>query len=301
MKHTGKVTNNMEILSDLFVPNELNKMDIAWDGLNLLQDKDGITVARITSDGQSFVLKCFQNEGFRREISNYRRLSSLQIPTIKVIASTDSAILLEDLDRSPIFRPGIREDMSDPEVAGRIAAWYRLLHSRGYNYVAQHGADLYDEANYFTLENIAHIKEKTGTHSASAWSLLEGNFDAISAMLHDTRKTLTYNDFYYTNMAVARDKSAALMFDYNLLGKGYAYSDLRNVISSLSGDAKAAFLTEYGDFDAREAALDDVVSVVVTLYLACQREQFPIWAQDLLDEMDTTFIEKIEYLRKFFP
>ena len=36
-------------------------------------------------------------------------------------------------------------------------------------------------------------------------------------------RTLTYNDFYYTNMMVAKDKSSALMFDYNLLGKGYVY------------------------------------------------------------------------------
>ena len=85
----------------------------------------------------------------------------------------------------------------------------------------------------------------------------------------------------------------------NLLGKGYAYTDVRNVLSSLSEEAGKAFIDEYGKFDPSEKALDDVVSVVVTLYLACLRDEFPWWAQALLDEIDTTFIEKITFLRKF--
>ena len=89
------------------------------------------------------------------------------------------------------------------------------------------------------------------------------------------------------------------MFDYNLLGKGYAYADLRNVMSSLSKKAGEAFLEEYGSYDPVEAALDDVVSVVCGLYMACQRKVFPNWAQNLLDEMETKFIEKIERLQKF--
>lgn len=80
-------------------------------------------------------------------------------------------------------------------------------------------------------------------------------------------------------MVVAKDTSSALMFDYNLLGKGYAYTDVRNILSSLSEEAGKAFLDEYGAFDPMEKALDDVVSVVVTLYLACQRDVFPLWAQ----------------------
>ena len=39
--------------------------------------------------------------------------------------------------------------------------------------------------------------------------------------------------------------------------------------------------------------------VAITLHLACQRDEFPWWAQELLDEIDATFIEKIEYLRRF--
>ena len=111
-------------------------------------------------------------------------------------------------------------------------------------------------------------------------------------MLGNARKTLTYNDFYYTNMVVARDGSAAFMFDYNLLGKGMVVSDLRNVTYSLSPAAKDAFLAAYGPFDPLEEMLDDVVSPVVTLWLACQRQSFPNWAVDALQEVETALPAK---------
>lgn len=277
---------------------ELNKLSIACESISILQDKDGVAVARIAGNEKSYVVKCFQKDEHKREMENYRLLESLGIPTIRVIASTDSALLLEDIDCSPTYRLGIEEDMSDPEVARRIAVWYKLLHRRGYGYICQSGESMYDEADFFTLENIACIKEKTVTQDAPAWVLLEQNYAAINDLLHKTRRTITYNDFYYTNMVVAKDKSSALMFDYNLLGKGYAYTDVRNVLSSLSEEAGKAFLDEYGDFDPVEKALDDVVSVVVTLYLACLRDEFPWWAQALLDELNTTFIKKIENMRR---
>ena len=280
------------------IQNELNKLGITCDSFSILQDKDGVTVARIVSNEKSCVIKCFQKEEHKRELENYRLLSSLDIPTIRVIASTDSALLLEDIDRSANYRLGAEEDMSDPAVARQIAVWYKQLHSKGYGYVCQHGESMYDEADFFTSKNIVCIKEKTGTQDAPAWVLLEQNYSAINDLLRKARRTITYNDFYYTNMVVAKDKSAALMFDYNLLGKGYAYTDVRNVLSSLSEEAGKAFLDEYGMFDPVEKALDDVVSVVVTLHLACQRDVFPWWAQALLDELNTTFIKKIENMRR---
>lgn len=276
---------------------ELNKMGMVCQDVSVLQDKDGVIVARVVSGEKSYVVKCFQKDEYKREIENYRLLETLGVPTIQVIASTDSSILLEDLACSSVFRLGVREDMSDLEVARRIAIWYKQLHNRGYTYVCQQGASMYDEADFFTIDNIACIKEKTGTQDAPAWRLLESHYAAFSHLLSKVRRTLTYNDFYYTNMVVAQDKSSALMFDYNLLGKGYAYADVRNVLSSLSGKAGKAFLDAYGEFDPIEKALDDVVSVVVTLFLACQYDKFPRWAKALLDEVDTTFATKIENLR----
>lgn len=279
------------------IHDELNKLGIACDGFTVLQDKDGITVARIARGKNSYVLKCFQKDEHKRELENYRLLAALGIPTIRVIASTGSALLLEDIGCSSIYRLGMQEDMSAPDVARRIAVWYKLLHCRGYGYICRQGESMYDEADFFTLENIAFIKEKIGCQDAPAWVLLERHYAAINNQLGKARRTLTYNDFYYTNLVVAKDNSSALMFDYNLLGKGYAYTDVRNVSSSLSGEAGKAFLDEYGVFEPMEKALDDVVSVVVTLHQACLRGKVPWWAQSLLDEINTTFIEKIECLK----
>ena len=282
-----------------YLHQELKKLNITWQNVTVLQDKDGVTVARVTCGGESYVLKCFQNAEFRREIQNYQILSSLGVPTIDVIASTDAALLLEDIDRSPIYRLGLAEDLSSLEVARRIAVWYRQLHSLGESYVLHYGEGLYDEADFFTLENMALIQEKTGTQTMPAWAQLKAQYEEILSLLHRVKRTLTYNDFYYTNLIVEKDASSALMFDYNLLGKGYAYGDVRNVLSSLSKEAGAAFLEAYGAVDPLEQALDDVVSVVTSLFFACQREPFPRWAQGLLQEMKTSMTDKIVNLQRF--
>lgn len=275
---------------------ELERMGVCCHDICILQDKDGIVVARVQSGARSCVLKCFQVEAYRREISNYQALRSLHVPTLAVLAQTDSALLLEDVDASPVYRLGTAADLADPVVAMRLAGWYRQLHQRGYAHVARHGAGLYDEADFFTREHIAEIQEKTGTQADAVWGLLEERFDAICEMLGRTRRTLTYNDFYHTNLVVARDRSAALMFDYNLLGKGYAYSDVRNVLSSLAPQSRDAFLAAYGAVDPLEIAVDDVVSPVVTLYMACRRPRFPSWAEGLVDEMHTALADKIRRL-----
>ena len=112
------------------IHSELNKLDITCDSFCILQDKDGVTVARIVSNEKSYVIKCFQKEEHKRELENYRLLSSRDIPTIRVIASTNSALLLEDIDRSANYRLGAEEDMSDPAVARLIAEWDSVPQNR---------------------------------------------------------------------------------------------------------------------------------------------------------------------------
>ena len=276
--------------------NQLSQMGLTCDQISILQDKDGITVARVSCGTDSYILKYFQKPEHRREIANYHLLHSLGIPTIKVLAATDSALLLEDLACSPVYRLGNKEDMDHPAVAGKLAEWYRALHQRGYDYVAEHGNSLYDESDFFTLENIAMIAGKTETEDWTSWKLLQQHFHDITQTFTKIRKTLAYNDFYYTNMVVARDGSSAFMFDYNLLGKGMAVSDLRNVTYSLSPAAQDAFLSAYGSFDQTEALLDDIIAPVVTLFLACQRQIFPGWAEEALQEVKTTLPDKIRRL-----
>lgn len=63
------------------------------------------------------------------------------------------------------------------------------------------------------------------------------------------------------------------------------YGDIRNVCSSLGSKAKAAFLSAYGEFDEYEKIVDDVVSTLITLYFACQRDKFPAWANGCLEAL----------------
>ena len=285
-----------EIMVVCQIKQELLKLNIPYIGIELIQNKDGVTVARIQSDKNSYIIKCFQNEGYKREINNYKLLKALNVPVINTIGFTDSAVLMEDVSRSETLRLGAKGDLDDEIVARRIAEWYRLLHTSGRAYVQKYGTELYDETDFITRENIEFIKEKTGTINLPVWKLINDNFDVIVSKINALPRVLTYNDFYYTNLIVAQDKSSAFMFDYNLLGKGYVYSDIRNVCSSLSQKAQAAFLEAYGCFDKDEIIIDEVACILVTLYHACQRKNFPSWAESALIELKTDYEQKLRKL-----
>lgn len=266
-----------------FVLEQLKEFGLAGSDISEIRSKDGIFVYRVYSGTETYVLKCFENPEFRREIENYKILSSLQVPTIKIIASTNCALLMEDIEENDKFRLGTEEDLQDEEVAIQIAKWYKLFHEKGKQFVKEHEDKLYDEADMFTKENLIFVAEKTNTKENPAWEQILNNFETIRKQLFLTEKTFNYNDFYYTNLIVAKDKSSALMFDYNFLGKGYVYADLRNVCSSLNENARTAFLREYGKFNENEVAVDKVVSTLTTLYMACKKPKFPSWAEEELN------------------
>ena len=280
----------------LKIKQELKSLNVSFSNIELIQNKDGVIVARIQSDTISYIFKYFQNEDYKREIKNYKLLQSLNIPTIRVFGFTDLAIIMEDISQSDTFRLGTKEDLNDVVIASKIAEWYKLLHTGSKDFVLERSTELYDETDFITRENIEFIKEKTGTQNLPVWKLIDNNFDVIVSKTRNLPRVLTYNDFYYTNLIVAKDKSSAFMFDYNLLGKGYVYSDIRNVCYSLSADAKNAFLEAYREFDKNEIIVDDVASVLVTLYHACQRKNFPDWANSVLDDLKNNFDKKVQVL-----
>lgn len=281
----------MEIINVL--KQELYTMRISFDRIELLQVKDGVVVARVQHRKNSFVLKYFQRDDFKREIVNYRILQGLQIPTLQVISCTESSLLLEDILCNQIYRMGTKSDLDNPVVAKLISKWYRELHANGYAYVKKSGEHLYSELDLLTPGTIEKIKYHTKTESYPVWQCIENHYSRILQILKKRPMTLTYNDFYYTNLIVSKDNSSAMMFDYNLLGKSYAYSDVRNVISSLNPNARETFLHEYGEIDPLEVIIDDVISVIVTLYFACRKEQFPLWAKSALNVVETDFMHKV--------
>jgi len=171
--------------------------------------------------------------------------------------------------------------MDDPNVARAIAAWYKLLHKVGREFAALH--TLTAETDVFTLTNLRVLAEKFP--SATFWPVLFTHYDTIWAKIAALPQTLAYNDFYHTNLAVARDGAAALMFDYNLAGRGYAYGDVRNVCSSLSPRAQAAFRAAYGATNLAEQTVDSLICDLVGLWTAAQRERFPAWAEPMRERL----------------
>ncbi|MGL5677959.1 MAG: hypothetical protein ACRDDX_16290 [Cellulosilyticaceae bacterium] len=277
---------------------ELEQMKIGYESFEIIQEKDGIVVARVKTKKESVIIKYFENGAFRREIENYKMLAALDIPTLNIICTTEKALLMEDICASNSYRLGIKEDLDDVTTATLVAGWYRLLHDKGSAYIEQsnNGIYLYDENDKVTLANIQQIKDKTQTHGLSVWKLIEDHYDSIHKYMSRMKRTLTYNDFYYTNLIVAKEQTSAMMYDYNLLGKGYVYADIRNVCSSLSPRAKEAFLSAYGEYNEEEILVDEVVSVIIDLYIASERERFPAWAKESLDVLRGGYEYKVREL-----
>ena len=266
-----------------FARSELQRMNIPCDTLSLIRDKDGVSVWRVATADGSAVMKCFDKQEYRREITNYQLLRSLDVPTLRVIAHTDCAIVLEDIEGSA-YRLGTAEDINNPAIAVKIALWYKTLHQKGQKYVNTH--DFIDEYDSLTLENLKMVQEKTQTGDLYVWRVIEESFETIRAAVMSLPRTLVNTDFHYSNLAVARDGSSALVFDYNFFFKSYAYSDIRNVCGSFDNeDAKVAFFRTYGAINEDEVSVDDVASVLSALVVACSREIFPKWAKGLLEQV----------------
>lgn len=276
--------------------NQLQSMNIKASSVSEIRSKDGVFVYRVKSGDQSYVLKYFEKPEYRREIDNYLLLQKLSIPTIPLVAHSDAAILMEDLEESKDFRLALENDMNDFEVCTALGRWYRRLHDEGKAYIRQYGDGMYMETDCITAENVAFTKEKTATQDSPAWDYIEQNLEVLRKLIDNTEKTLTYNDFYYTNLAVAKNKKSALMFDYNLLGKGYVCSDMTNVTSALGDIGKEAFLESYGEYDSSDALLHEVAGLLVGLYSAICREVFPPWGYQELEKVKNGYL--LEYAKK---
>lgn len=284
-------------MDEATVRQQVKDMGADCSELTEIRSKDGVFVYRVKGANSRYVLKIFDNAEYCREVENYLILNGLRVPTIGLIAYTDNALLMEDLEFSGEYRLAVKEDMADETVAAALAKWYRRLHDRGRAYVADHGGGMYMESDCITGANLEFIRLKTNTGDNPVWSALYGRLHRLKELIGAMDKTLVYNDFYYTNMAVSRDGTRALMFDYNLLGKGPAAGDIRNVTYSLSEAAREAFLKSYGEYDEGNAALNSILEDLVTLYFACVREAFPQWGAEALDRLKSgELLKRLEEL-----
>lgn len=258
--------------------------DVEWG--DVISDADGVLVIRGEVGDLPVVVKRFADTPYRREIGTYRLLDSLGVPTLPLFGSGDDWLILEDLV-SAGYRAGTEADLANPGVARLLARWYATLHTAGDTLAApaiDYGEiDLIDEP---ALARVSHRWPELAGFSAWAAGRLPGWRETLAAL----PLTLTYNDFWFSNLAVGWDGSSALMFDYNLMGAGLAVSDLRNVSNGLSPEAAEAFLDEYAsrkpgadaNTDATAKELDEATSHVVALILAAEASETPDWVRPSL-------------------
>lgn len=283
----------MNVIEDIY--KELAKLGLSennYINLQEIRNKDGIYLFRVTYKNKHYVVKYFLKEEYIREIKNYLILNELNILTIKVFGHTDRSLLFEDLEESKNYRLGVGSDLSDIEVAKALASWYIDLHNKGKKYIIEKSDNFYREMNIITKENIEFVKDRSNTRDYKVWDIILDNYDLIFDKVEELEEILTYNDFYWTNLAVSKGRKKAIMFDYNLLGIGFRYSDIRNVCSSLSEEAGKAFIKEYGEINETEKVIDDGLSILVTLIFAYKRPEFPEWAHDYLNSIHNGELEK---------
>ncbi|MDF2541573.1 MAG: hypothetical protein K0S47_1291 [Herbinix sp.] len=253
----------------------------------LIREKNGVYVYRGKLNNQSVVIKYFQKEEDKREIDNYRLLNNLHIPTMTVLAYGTSCIVLEDIEHSDQWRLGKEEDLEKEEVALHLARWYFDFHEKGLLYEALD--QMYHETDALTEANLNILREKL-PEAKETFDYIIQHIDALIRCIKNISQTFNYNDFYWTNLLVSRDETKAMPFDYNLLGAGFRYNDLRNVTSSLSNEASEVFHREYNRLyqekydnsrekeEEKEKQVDRVTSSLFSLISAYEHRDFPTWA-----------------------
>lgn len=260
---------------------ELEKTGIEANGFEDLQSKDGIYVYRIRLKDKTAVIKYFEKEEYKREILSYKKLQDSNIDTIPILYQTGNCIIMEDMNSSGKYRLGIKEDLYDEEVIKALGKWYKRFHS--IKLTENEKNNFYSEAKLLTDENINRIRKYDSGNEC--FKFLDLHKEDLLNQYKRYSLCLNYNDFYFTNFIVARDKSTAFMFDYNLLGVGYRYNDIRNVCSALNEEMKEVFLREYGEFDSNEKITDEWMCPLIGLVSASQRDSFPNWAIEPLESL----------------
>ena len=299
-------TNHQEITK--LIKQDLKKVSPKpIQNFDLISAKSGVYVYRCLFDGIPAVVKYFENEDDKREILNYRILAQHDIPTIKTPALGESAFVMEDITVSEHWRLGMAEDFKDADVTKALARWYFKLHENG---------SAVPELNtlWFEFDDITEESLKTliarFPEAGELFQFVLVRYEKLRELIYKPAFTLTYNDFYWSNFVVRKDKQAAMMFDYNLLGKGYRASDFRNVCWGLSEEAKTAFVDEYGrlyfekhgqtrtEAEKEEERIDDVAAPIFSLLCAfLKKDSIPDWAKKPDSEyLDGSLLAKAKQL-----
>ena len=256
------------------------------ESAQLIQGKSGAAVYRVTTAGRSMVLKVFSGEEEAQEVRAYELLAPCGVPTLPTYGIAPNAILIDDLTSSPDWRLATETDAENAEVGVAVAEWYRALHSAGDRLASQAGCPNFLAREYDALspESIATTSHRLSLEDAPVWRLATEHIDVLKRAARSFPETLTYNDFHWTNLALARSEPLrAIVFDYHLLGIGPAYCDIRNVTGSLGPQAREAFLQAYGPYDETVAVIDRPLSVLYSLGVAADLPRLPAWAEPCVE------------------
>lgn len=227
-----------------------------------LSEEHGHRVWRVVVQGEYRVLKWLpETNPSRREIEGYLLLGDLGVPTLPLHGHANQALLLPDLTHDSDWRLASEEDVSRADVGEAVGVWYSQFHGAGEQMIAEARTPdwLRGETEDVTPESILQTAGLLELESEPVWTAAAECVELLKAAAAHLSKTLNYNDFHWTNLAVSREAKPglrAVVFDYDLLGTGMRYSDYRNVTGSLSGAAVAAFAATYGEVDPREQVLD---------------------------------------------
>ena len=265
---------------------------------SLIHEGHASRVYRIGTAQGSLILKRLTESAQGNEVQAYALLQKHSVPTLVTRGWTENAILLEDLESSPLRRLATAVDVESPAVGVAVAKWYRALHAAGRRVMEspeEKPSFLRREVDALTPLRVLETGKKLGFAARAVWRLAADSIEALVEAMRALPETLNYNDFHWTNLALSRQRRQplqAVLYDYHLLGIGLSYSDCRNVTTGLRGEAVTAFTDAYGPLDEQEALLDAPVSVLFALSVAVQRPQLPDWSVALIRGINDGELER---------
>jgi hypothetical protein len=251
------------------------------------------TIFRVCCGGRWFVLKWIDRPEMSTELLAYCLLAQERVPVLPHKAG-DRALLLEDLASSSEWRLADEADMTREETGRGIAAWYRRFHEAGRKLLLQRApglAGLGREADRVTPASVRALQIRLGLNDARVLDWAAAHVDPVVQAIRFLPRTLNYNDFHWSNLAINKtDGSSVIVFDYHLLGQGLPYSDCRNVMGCLQGNARQAFAEAYGPVGPYEPVLDAPIATLHALLQASECSTLPRWAHPLIEAVrDGTF------------
>jgi len=262
---------------------------------DVMHEKNGKRLIRLLI-GIDYRILFESTQGESNEFLSYKLLQKHGIPTLPVYSIFENEeiklLLMEDLGRSENWDAAYEPDASSYDFGHALGKWYSEFHEKGLQAAGDPDAAFLrretDELSPESIMNTARLMELT---DYGCWKLAADNFCHIQRAIDKFEETLNYNDFSYENAAKSAD-GGVVMFDYHLLGRGYRYSDIRNVLSGLQDDAREGFLNGYGSYNEAEKLVDDVVSHLYSLQVASTHKRIPKWAADSIEAVESGQLEK---------